>query len=235
MPPTEALLTPRSDTTSTESSASPPDRDRAPSDTSSGIHSSEECRDEVVIRPRPGKSIIKPPPPAIEEEPYGRTTNLRMSTFNKDSSSATLPLTRASADSRNEYQCSTMPLPMGYHQQQQQYLSQSFVQPNNQPGFRHTTLPNGVRYTSNQYLKRMPYMKNTESPYGHTGLGSGHHTFSKLMHDPLALPPPLSPHNTFTPTTIPEDRDSANYSMISEHDREIFISNTQVNHIQMHN
>lgn len=235
--PTEAL-TPRSDTTSTESSTSPPECRDAPSETSSGVHSGEE-RDEVVIRPRSGpyKSIIKPPPPAIQEEPFGRSTNMKMSSFNKDGTSATLPLTRGSADGHREYpQCSTMPLPAGYHQQQHHYHSQSsFTSPNSssrqQVLQQHTTLPNGVRFQSNQFLKRMPYIKTAESPYGHLGLGSGHHTFSKLLHDPLGVPnssPPThsqSSHSTFAMVaTIPEDRDSANYSMISDQDREMYIN-----------
>ncbi|XP_058055789.1 protein tincar [Anopheles bellator] len=260
--PTEAL-TPRSDSTSTESSTSPPDCRDAPSETSSGVHSGEEGRDEVVIRPRSGpyKSVIKaPPPPAIQEEPFGRSTNMKMSSFNKDGTSATLPLTRGSHDLHHlpqPYpQCSTMPLPAGYHQQQQQhnllYHSQTSFGPQPaHPGAggrppQHTTLPNGVRYatSSNQFLKRMPYMKNAESPYGHLGLGAGHHTFSKLLHDPLGSTGTMmmmpgvtghghghmpshshSNHSTFLPpATIPEDRDSANYSMISEQDREMYIN-----------
>ncbi|XP_035896349.1 protein tincar [Anopheles stephensi] len=251
--PTEAL-TPRSDSTSTESSTSPPDCRDAPSETSSGVHSGEE-RDEVVIRPRSGpyKSIIKAPPPAIQEEPFGRSTNMKMSSFNKDGTSATLPLTRGASDMhRSDYpQCSTMPLPAGYHQQQHHhYHSQaSFTPPHSgsrqqiQPQHR-TTLPNDVRYatSSNQFLKRLPYMKNAESPYGHLGLGAGHHTFSKLLHDPLAMPStgvgmPVhshSNHSTFLPpATIPEDRDSANYSMISDQDREMYINASQINGMQM--
>ncbi|KXJ73836.1 hypothetical protein RP20_CCG014908 [Aedes albopictus] len=243
--PNEAL-TPRSDTTSTESSTSPPDCRDAPSETSSGVHSGEE-RDEVVIRPRSGpyKSIIKPPPPAIQEEPFGRSTNMKMSSFNKDGSSATLPLTRGSVETHREYpQCSTMPLPAGYHQQPHHYHSQSsFTSPSSssRQQLQHTTLPNGVRYQSNQFLKRMPYIKTAESPYGHLGLGSGHHTFSKLLHDPLSGVPNTSPpthsqssHSTFATVvaTIPEDRDSANYSMISDQDREMYINAGQ---IQMQN
>uniref|UniRef100_A0A182K2X2 Protein tincar n=1 Tax=Anopheles christyi TaxID=43041 RepID=A0A182K2X2_9DIPT len=251
--PTEAL-TPRSDSTSTESSTSPPDCRDAPSETSSGVHSGEE-RDEVVIRPRSGpyKSIIKAPPPAIQEEPFGRSTNMKMSSFNKDGTSATLPLSRGSASDmhRSDYpQCSTMPLPAGYHQQHQQhhYHSQtSFTPPHSgsrQQMQQRTTLPNDVRYatSSNQFLKRLPYMKNAESPYGHLGLGAGHHTFSKLLHDPLAMPSSVvgmpvhshSNHSTFLPpATIPEDRDSANYSMISDQDREMYINATQINGIPM--
>lgn len=143
-----------------------------------------------------------------------------MSSFNKDCiSSATLPLTRGVPDvPRTEHHCNTMPLPVGCHQQyrpQQQYqqAQQQQNQPiyvSNQPKSQlHTTLPNGLRYTqNNQFLRRLPHMKNTESPYGHLGLGAGHHTFSKLLHDPL--------HSLGLPPPIPEDRDSANYSMASD-------------------
>uniref|UniRef100_A0A1B0CRX7 Protein tincar n=1 Tax=Lutzomyia longipalpis TaxID=7200 RepID=A0A1B0CRX7_LUTLO len=213
--PNEAL-TPRSDTTSTEESASPPDR--APSETSSGVHSGEE-RDlsEVTIRPRPGSAKVatKPIPPAIEEEPFSRSTNMRMSSFAADglrTSSATLPLTRAiSEPPMMEYpHCSTMPLPVGCHQQIQN-LRQHSITPNSQSKTQlmHTTLPNGIRQFTkqNQFLmRRLPHVRTAESPYGILGLGSGHHTFSKLLHEPLTVMP------------IPEDRDSANYSIISEQD-----------------
>lgn len=223
--PTDALLTPRSDTTSTESSTSPPDR--APSEssgTSSGVHSGEE-RDEVaVIRPRPPKTIVKPPQPVIQEEPFGRSTNMKMSSFNQDGkSSATLPLTRGPIDIRNEFinHCSTMPLPVGCHQQQ--YRSQIFA-PNSPRPQMHTTLPNGLRYsnvTSQNFLRRMPHVKNAESPYGILGLGAGHHTFSKLLHDPLMC-------HSIAGMAIPEDRDSANYSMISDHDREMYVNTSGI-------
>lgn len=225
------MLTPRSDTTSTESSTSPPDR--ALSETSSGVHSGEE-RDEVVIRPRPiQKSIVKPPPaPAIQEEPFGRSTNMKMSSFNNNEpttgkSSATLPLIRAAPiEHRHDFanHCSTMPLPIGCHQQHnQQFRSQLFGTPTASKSQLHTTLPNGLRYngTTNtpiqqhHFLRRIPHVKNAESPYGTLGLGAGHHTFSKLLHDPLMC------HNI---GVIPEDRDSANYSMISDHDRDMYIN-----------
>lgn len=106
-----------------------------------------------------------------------------------------------------------MPLPVGCHQQQ--YRSQIFL-PNalNNKSHLHTTLPNGIRYAPNHstnFLRRMPHVKNAESPYGILGLGAGHHTFSKLLHDPLMC-------HSIASSAIPEDRDSANYSMISEHD-----------------
>lgn len=293
----EALLTPRSDTASNESSsASPPDR--APSESSSsGVHSGEE-RDEIVIRsgsvsgasarPSPYKPIIKPIPTPIEEEPFGRSTNMRMSSFNINqnnnnnmmnnnshqslpgsysmnnnmssadcpASSATLPLLR-SGSSLIDYQpreyphCSTMPLPGNNTNQygfsgragpgviggsniaaaaavvaQSKHLNQLNNNTNNSPATsnqsspahvthvfvpQHTTLPNGVRYANPMLTRRVPHLKNAESPYGVLGLGSGHHTFSKLLHDPLMA------------MAIPEGGgsgdcilDSTNYAIISE-------------------
>lgn len=214
--PNEAL-TPRSDTTSTtESTTSPPER--ASSDTSSGVHSGEE-REEVVIRPRPVcKPPPKPPQSVIQEEPFGRSTNMKMSSFNNDGkSSATLPLTRNVPEPRIDYiHCSTMPLPLGCHQQQ--YKPQIYTPPASKQQLMHTTLPNGVRYSNPHFLRRIPHVTKAESPYGHLGLGAGHHTFSKLLQDPL---------HSLAATSIPEDRDSANYSMSSDHDREILYANTQ--------
>lgn len=216
-------LTPRSESTSTECSTSPPER--ASSDSSSGVHSGEE-RDEVVIRPRPPKVIAKPPQPVIQEEPFGRSTNMVMSSFITDSkSSATLPLSRANPEPRFDYNnhCSTMPLPIGCHQQQQ-FQRQVFTPSVSRTQLHHTTLPNGVRYSNpQQFLRRMPHMQNAESPYGILGLGAGHHTFSKLLHDPLM-------HNSMMNHAIPEDRDSANYSMISEIDRELYVNAGNIIH-----
>ncbi|XP_011211158.2 protein tincar [Bactrocera dorsalis] len=294
--PNEAL-TPRSDTTSTtESTTSPPER--APSESSSGVHSGEERDIEVVIRPRSAcKPPPKPPQPPIQEEPYGRCTNMRMSSFGGDAigaagralNSATLPLTRSAPEQKFDYanHCSTMPLPAACHSQQQaaqavrgsgnygmttsaysmhsqpplplppppppqhsglssfrsQYANSAVAmagvnvarmqqqqhqqqhEPQQQysapqsisppppppPVGMHTTLPNGVRYSNPHFLRRLPHVtKAAESPYGHLGLGAGHHTFSKLLQDPL--------QHSLVNTAIPEDRDSANYSMSSEQD-----------------
>lgn len=208
------ILTPCTDSMSTECSTSPPER-AASDSSSSGIHSGEE-RDEVLIRPRTHvRSTVKPPPPAIQEEPFGRSTNLVMSTFIKDTSSATLPMHRAqSAEPFYDFanHCNTMPLPItNNHQQMQQRIPQ-FITPSASKLQLHTTLPNGVRYANPaNFIRRVPlHVQTAESPYGILGLGAGHHTFSKLLHDPLVF------------NSIPEDRDSANYSMISDQDREIY-------------
>lgn len=220
--PHEALTPTRSE--STECSTSPPER--ASSDSSSGVHSGEE-REDVVIRPRPPKVIAKPPQPSIQEEPFSRSTNMVMSSFISDSlSSATLPLSRGNPDPRHDYinHCSTMPLPIHHQPQPHQYPMQHYTPNASRSQLHHTTLPNGVRYSNPQhFLRRMPHMQNAESPYGVLGLGSGHHTFSKLLHEPLM-------QNTLMSHIIPEDRDSANYSMISEHERDIYVSSGHMMH-----
>ncbi|XP_044314760.1 protein tincar isoform X1 [Drosophila rhopaloa] len=256
--PNEAL-TPRSDTTSTTESTnttSPPER--APSESSSGVHSGEERELEVIIRPRANsKPPPRPPQPPIQEEPYGRCTNMRMSSFNADPTavsssainSATLPMQRSVPEQKFDYtaHCSTMPLPVGCHSQQLAgsggYAStsamtssmggggmpppsqvSSFMTPNsmhyanaaialgNSSGQQpHTTLPNGVRYSNPHFLRRLPHVtKAAESPYGHLGYGAGHHAFAKLPHE--------------THPTIPEDRDSANYSMASDQDCGLYVT-----------
>lgn len=216
------ILTPCTDSMSTECSTSPPER-AASDSSSSGIHSGEE---EVVIRPRPAK-VVKPPPPAIQEEPFGRSTNMVMSSFIKDSSSATLPIHRVqSAEPFYDFanHCSTMPMPITNNHQQQHRIPQ-FITPSASKPQLHTTLPNGVRYANPaNFIRRVPLhvqtaIQTADSPYGILGLGAGHHTFSKLLHDPLTF------------NSIPEDRDSANYSMISEQDRDIYANALTTGHI----
>lgn len=204
------ILTPCTDSMSTECSVSPPER-AASDSSSSGIQSGEE-REEVVIRPRPAK-VIKPPPPAIQEEPFGRSTNMVMSSFNRDS--ATLPIHRVqSAEPFYDFanHCSTMPLPITNPQQLQHHRIPQFITPTTSKPQLHTTLPNGVRYANpTNLIRRVPlHVQTADSPYGILGLGAGHHTFSKLLHDPLVF------------SSIPEDRDSANYSMVSDQEREIY-------------
>lgn len=192
MPPNEAL-TPKSDTNSTESSTSPPER--ALSESSSGVHSGEENKDEVVIRARASAGIQKTvkTPAVIQEEPYGRITNMKMSSF-KDapgSASNTLPSSRGSSTDQppiDYSQCSTMPLMPGQHLMNRMSVNDSPKQ--------RTTLPNNIRYSAGggggvHYLRQMPQLKNAESPYA-AGLQSGHHTFSSRLIQNEPLPPP--PH-----------------------------------------
>ncbi|SPP83424.1 protein tincar isoform X1 [Drosophila guanche] len=262
--PNEAL-TPRSDTTSITESTTTSPPERAPSESSSGVHSGEERELEVIIRPRAScKPPPRPPQPPIQEEPYGRCTNMRMSSFNADPAaslntatgmnSATLPMQRTAPEQKFDYtaHCSTMPLPVGCHSQQLAgntanggYASTSAMTtsmgggipppPSQVTSFKtsgigihyanaavalgngqamqapHTTLPNGVRYSNPHFLRRLPHMtKAAESPYGHLGYGAGHHAFAKLPHE--------------THPTIPEDRDSANYSMASDQDCGLYVT-----------
>lgn len=194
MPPNEAL-TPKSDTNSTESSTSPPER--ALSESSSGVHSGEENKDEVVIRPRPVTGLQKTvkTPAVIQEEPYGRITNMKMSSF-KDgmgSASNTLPSNRGMMIEQPQIdysQCNTMPLMPGAHQINRMSVNDSPKQ--------RTTLPNNIRYSAGSgggghFLRQMPQLKNAESPYA-TGLQSGHHTFSSRLIQNEPLPPPPQPH-----------------------------------------
>lgn len=145
--------------------------------------------------------------------------------------------------------CSTMPLPVGCHSQQlagsggyastsamtssmggggmpppplqvssfktpsMHYANAAVAMGNNNNGQPppHTTLPNGVRYSNPHFLRRLPHVtKAAESPYGHLGYGAGHHAFAKLPHE--------------THPTIPEDRDSANYSMASDQDCGLYVT-----------
>lgn len=192
MPPPNEALTPKSDTNSTESSTSPPER--ALSESSSGVHSSEENKDEVVIRPKAAiQKTVKTPAVIQEEDIYGRiTNNHKMSSF-KDGGSAcnTLPINRSTVVSDQpsiiDYsQCNTMPLMPGAHQLNRMSANDSSPK-------QRTTLPNNIRYsTTGHYLvgRPMPQLKNAESPYA-TGLGSGHHTFSPklIQNEPLPAPP----------------------------------------------
>jgi hypothetical protein len=199
MPPPNEALTPKSDTNSTESSTSPPER--ALSESSSGVHSSEENKDEVVIRAKAGiQKTVKTPAVIQEEDIYGRiTNNHKMSSF-KDAGSAcnTLPANRSVISNEQpsviDYsQCNTMPLMPGAHQIHR-------MSANDSASKQRTTLPNNIRYSSGgHYLRQIPQIKNAESPYA-TGLGSGHHTFSpKLIQNEPLPPPPTNAHHMMMP------------------------------------
>lgn len=198
MPPNEAL-TPKSDTNSTESSTSPPERTSL-SESSSGVHSGEENKDEVIIRPRTASALQKTvkTPAVIQEEPYGRITNMKMSSFKDAPGSAcnTLPLSRGNSSEQApiDYACSTMPMMPG--------LQMNRMSANDSPKQR-TTLPSNIRYSSGgggQFMRQMQQVKNAESPYA-TGLGSGHHTFSTrlipsgIQNEPLPPPPIHQSHS----------------------------------------
>jgi hypothetical protein len=194
MPPTNEALTPKSDTNSTESSTSPPER--ALSESSSGVHSSEESKEEVVIRAKAGIQKSVKTPAVIQEEPYGRiTNNYKMSSFNTSSNNVgascnTLPHNRSVGMNEQQQQlvdysqCNTMPLMPGAHQIHR-------LSANSDTSKQRTTLPSNIRYSSaGNFMRQMPQLKNAESPYA-TGLGSGHHTFSSrlIQNEPLPAPP----------------------------------------------
>lgn len=213
MPPPNEALTPKSDTNSTESSTSPPER--ALSESSSGVHSSEENKDEVVIRPKAATlKTVKTPAVIQEEDIYGRiTNNHKMSSF-KDGGSAcnTLPSNRSTVVSDQppliDYsQCNTMPLMPGAHQMNRMSANDSSPK-------QRTTLPNNIRYsTSNGHFfvgRPMPQLKNAESPYA-AGLGSGHHTFSPMLLQNEPLPAP--PHSMMM---MPQSQSQQQFSMTTQ-------------------
>lgn len=217
MPPTNEALTPKSDTNSTESSTSPPER--ALSESSSGVHSSEENKDEVVIRPKAVLKTVKTPAVIQEEDIYGRiTNNHKMSSFKEGGSSCnTLPINRSSSSVMSDQpsiidysQCNTMPLMPGSHQMNRMSANESSPK-------QRTTLPNNIRYSSaGHYLigRQMPQLKNAESPYA-TGLGSGHHTFSSklIQNEPLPAPPQMNGVSHHHAMMMPQSQSQQQFSM----------------------
>jgi hypothetical protein len=212
MPPPNEALTPKSDTNSTESSTSPPER--ALSESSSGVHSSEESKDEVVIRAKAGiiQKTVKTPAVIQEEDIYGRiTNNHKMSSFKDGGSSCnTLPGNRSVISNEQpsiiDYsQCNTMPLMPGAHQIHRMSANDSAPK-------QRTTLPNNIRYSSGgHYLRQIPQLKNAESPYA-TGLGSGHHTFSPklIQNEPLPPPPNTAQYNNMM---MPQSQSQQQFTM----------------------
>jgi hypothetical protein len=173
------------------------------------VHSSEENKDEVVIRPKNGIQKVVKTPAVIQEEPYGRiTNNHKMSSFCVNGgTSNTLPHNRSIANGNavidqasiiDYSQCNTMPLMPSASAHQHHRMSV-----NDSPKQR-TTLPSNIRYSSGvNYLRQMPQMKNAESPYAATGLGSGHHSFSQklIQNEPLPAPPTLQYQQQNIPMT----------------------------------
>ncbi|XP_017873902.1 PREDICTED: protein tincar isoform X1 [Drosophila arizonae] len=252
--PNEAL-TPRSDTNSISESTnttSPPER--APSESSSGVHSGEERELEVIIRPRVScKAPPRPPQPPIQEEPYGRCTNMRMSSFNADPAasvvnSATLPLQRSAPEQKFDYtaHCSTMPLPAGCHSQQ---LANCYGNGNNNNGGYASTsaMTSSMGPPSQVSTFKTPSMHYANaavalgSSVPHTTLPNGvrysnPHFLRRLPHVSKAAESPYghlgygAGHHAFsklsheTHPTIHEDRDSANYSMASDQDCGLYVT-----------
>ncbi|XP_066586279.1 protein tincar isoform X2 [Prorops nasuta] len=164
------------------------------------------------------------------EEPFGRSTNMRMTSFTEStdlrvqSSSATLPHYPTQPVVTYPH-CSTMPLPHATHSVAGSSMSGSsgscgsvprhtFVPPQIHVSVpAHTTLPshhNGVRLMhanhvnqNNPFVKRFPPMQ----PHSQSWALPGHHTF-----------PQLAQNNNHLPQIRQNDRDSANFSMASSGD-----------------
>ncbi|PNF42860.1 hypothetical protein B7P43_G13084, partial [Cryptotermes secundus] len=129
------------------------------------------------------RNVVPPPPPHVAEstvvirrskqarpkttdEPFGRSTNMRMTSFT-DHPAATLPLYPTQQVATVYPHCSTMPLPTGGPSIPRQ----------------HTTIPSHVRLF-NPFMKRLHHCASGVVPS--TGLSGGHHTFphkySPLQH-----------------------------------------------------
>ncbi|XP_025268311.1 protein tincar isoform X1 [Camponotus floridanus] len=185
----------------------------------------------VVIRRKLSRAKLTEPLNA-NEEPFGRSTNMRMTSFTESNdiriqaSSATLPHYPTQPIVTYPH-CSTMPLPHASHSVAAANMSggstgscgsvprHTFVPPQvhtTMPA--HTTLPshhNGVRLlhnaTGNPFVKRFPPVQlHTQS-----WALPGHHTFPQM---------PQSNNNKLTVTAQirQSDRDSANFSMASSGD-----------------
>ena len=159
----------------------------------------------VVIRRRNSR-----PKEQSGEEPFGRSTNMRMTSFTEGQpSSATLPHYPTQPAAAIYPHCSTMPLPHGSSHSAAAPMSGScgsVPAPRvvlEQSGSLHTTLPSGARLLHPQptpaFVKRFP---SVQQPW--PVLPGAHHTF------PNALNGVLGHHHA--------DRDSANFSMASSGD-----------------
>lgn len=95
--------------------------------------------------------------PKTTDEPFGRSTNMRMTSFT-DHPAATLPLYPTQQVATVYPHCSTMPLPTGGPTIPRQ----------------HTTIPSHVRLF-NPFMKRLHHCGSGVVPS--TGLSGGHHTF----------------------------------------------------------
>ena len=192
------------------------------------LESSNEAT--VVIRRRSSRTKLTEPLNP-NEEPFGRSTNMRMTSFTENSdlraiqaSSATLPHYPTQPVVTYPH-CSTMPLPHASHCITGNNISGatgscgSVSRHTNVPPIHttiptHTTLPshhNGVRLipgAANPFVKRFPQVP----VHSHTVQGwalPGHHTFPQaLQNNKLTAPAQIRQ----------SDRDSANFSMASSGD-----------------
>ncbi|XP_018367019.1 PREDICTED: protein tincar isoform X2 [Trachymyrmex cornetzi] len=187
----------------------------------------------VVIRRKLSRTKLTDPLNP-NEEPFGRSTNMRMTSFTESNdiriqaSSATLPHYPTQPIVTYPH-CSTMPLPHASHSVAAANMSggstgscgsvprHTFVPPqvhSTMPA--HTTLPshhNGVRLLhanavgpSNPFVKRFPPVQLHTQPWALPG----HHTFPQIPQSNNKL--------TATAQIRQSDRDSANFSMASSGD-----------------
>ncbi|KAL6445590.1 hypothetical protein ACFW04_000848 [Cataglyphis niger] len=184
----------------------------------------------VVIRRKLSRTKLTDPLNA-NEEPFGRSTNMRMTSFTESNdiriqaSSATLPHYPTQPIVTYPH-CSTMPLPHASHSVAAANMNggstgscgsvprHTFVPPQvhtTMPA--HTTLPshhNGVRLlhnaTNNPFVKRFPPVQLHTQPWALPG----HHTFPQMPQSNNKL--------TVTAQIRQSDRDSANFSMASSGD-----------------
>lgn len=185
----------------------------------------------VVIHRRLSRAKLTETPQNMNEEPFGRPTNMRLTSFTESNdlraiqaSSATLPHYPTQPVVTYPH-CSTMPLPHATHAIGNggsaagssgscgNVLSQRLPANNVVPHPiqsavpSHTTLPshhNGVRLApANPFVKRFPPAANTQS-----WQLPGHHTFPQLPSQKILMPGQIRQ----------SDRDSANFSMASSGD-----------------
>ncbi|KAG5338469.1 TINC protein, partial [Acromyrmex heyeri] len=187
----------------------------------------------VVIRRKLSRTKLTDPLNP-NEEPFGRSTNMRMTSFTESNdiriqaSSATLPHYPTQPIVTYPH-CSTMPLPHASHSVAAANMSggstgscgsvprHTFVPPqvhSTMPA--HTTLPshhNGVRLLhanavgpNNPFVKRFPPVQLHTQPWALPG----HHTFPQIPQSNNKL--------TATAQIRQSDRDSANFSMASSGD-----------------
>ena len=165
---------------------------------------SEAAEEDVVIRRKVGNPEIPVPEAEGKQEPFGRATNMRLTSFkDRPQQSATLPHYPTQTVNPAYPHCSTMPLPsvtvvptlMGAGTS-----CSSFPR-------HHTTIPthhNGVRlFNPNPYTKRLfpPPLRGYPPP-----LDPGHHTFPQIV------------NTKYNNVQHKSERDSANFSLASSGD-----------------
>lgn len=183
----------------------------------------------VVIRRKLSRPKLSEPLNP-NEEPFGRSTNMRMTSFTENNdlrsmqaSSATLPHYPTQPVITYPH-CSTMPLPHATHGNGTNMggstagscgsVPRHTTIPNHAVLPTHTTLPshhNGVRLLHggpNPFVKRFPPVQVVHQGVPSWTLPGGHHTFPQPQIGKLSTPAQIRQ----------SDRDSANFSMASSGD-----------------